>query len=938
MIVFNIMKYYLTLFITGMILLLSSCATKSDIDNLQHQIDGLKSGQIATIENQINSINGSITSLQETDREIKGYITALQNTASELQKSINSADGKIDDLEKALALVNSAIENLKAKDSALEQRISDLKDYVDTQLRGAKDWVSATFATLEQYNGIVSEIGGIKGSISSINTAIEQMESRLNGKITLMKGEIEEAYTKAIGSLESSLKNWVNEQLEGYWTIAETEGKLETLEGNLTQEDESIRGDIGKLRASLDSAKTELTEGYKAAIKKAIDENNGVLDGKLYEAVSGLNTRIDGEVSTINERIGKLEKRVLDLESAVSELLSRIQSLSYIPRYTDGASTMWLKIKSDGNVETRDTLEFRVSPADCADSLVKVWDKAISAEAVSLLTRGAQETVSLQVVSVTGGNGKLSVVLDGSVLGEKFYSGEQQMKAVVIISDGNNERTSEYITMVAKDDPTIPNNIILYTSSDGKTIDPYNTSTDAFGAIIFSNKYESGKGIIVFDGDVTSIGNSAFSYCKRLTSILIPSSVTSIGERAFMGCGRLAAVHIPKSVTHIDDWDQPFSQCWRLASITVDPDNSIYDSRDACNAIIETKSNTLIAGCINTIIPNTITTIISYAFLEIGITSLNIPSSVTCIGEGAFGWCHNLTSITVDPGNTVYDSRDNCKAIIETKSNTLITGCINTVIPNTVTSIGGAAFCNCRGLTTIEIPNSVTSISQSAFSGCTELSSIIVAPDNPVYDSRNNCNAIIETQTNYLFLGFKTTIIPDTVIGIWDSAFENCTLLNKIEIPNSVTFIGEKAFQNCTGLTTIELSNSLSLIGELAFRGCTGLTSIEIPNSVQYIGGLAFLNCRGLTDIVIPGSVQHLGAGAFQNCTGLTSIHCLATIPPDNPSIPFYGNYYNVCGYGVSDFDMFKNTNDCPIYVPAESVDAYKSEWSLFADRIKAIQ
>jgi hypothetical protein len=97
------------------------------------------------------------------------------------------------------------------------------------------------------------------------------------------------------------------------------------------------------------------------------------------------------------------------------------------------------------------------------------------------------------------------------------------------------------------------------------------------------------------------------------------------------------------------------------------------------------------------------------------------------------------------------------------------------------------------------------------------------------------------------------------------------------------------------------------------------------------------VNCSGLTDIVIPGSVQHLGAGAFVNCTGLTSIHCLATIPPDNPSMP-YGDHYYVDGNGVTDSDMFKNTNNCPIYVPAESVDAYKSEWSLFADRIKAIQ
>ena len=168
------MKKYFVILLAGLTLLFASCASNSDIDNLQSQIDDLKSSRIASIESQISSINTSISALQEADREIKGYITALQNTASELQKSINTANGKIDDLQKALALVNTAIETLQAKDAALEKRIDDLKEYVDTQLKNAKDWVSATFATLEQYNGIVSEIGGIRGSISSINTCIIQ--------------------------------------------------------------------------------------------------------------------------------------------------------------------------------------------------------------------------------------------------------------------------------------------------------------------------------------------------------------------------------------------------------------------------------------------------------------------------------------------------------------------------------------------------------------------------------------------------------------------------------------------------------------------------------------------------------------------------------------------------------------------------------------------
>ena len=904
------MNKYLSIILSCFTLLFASCAQQGDIANLQSQIDELKSGRIASIESQISSITASISTLQEADREIKGYITALQNTASELQKSINTANGKIDDLQKALTLVNTAIETLQAKDSALEKKIDDLKEYVDTQLKNTRDWVSATFTTLEQYNGIVSEIGGLRGSISSINSAMEQMESRLNGKIESTKAELESAYTKALGTLETSLKNWVNDQLKGYLTIAETEAKLAALKGRLEKEDESIREDIGKLRSSLDSTRTELTEGYKAAIKKAIDENNGIIDGKISEVVSGLNTRIDNEVSTINKRIDAIEKRIANLETQVSALVSRIQSLTYIPRYTDGASTMWVTIQSDGSTITRDTLEFRVSPADCADSLVKVWDKAITAEAVTLATRAAQETVSLPVVSVSGGKGKLSVVLDGDSLGEKFFTGDQQMKAVVVISDGNNERTSEYVSMVAKDDPKIPNNIILYTSSDGKIITPYGSGIyddiTLFGANLISNEYKNGKGTFLFDGDVTRIGRWAFCYCAELTSFIIPSSVTSIEDFAFSWCKNLTSIDLPDSIKSIGDaftvcfgltaivipnsvtsiGQKAFLQCRHLTSIMVDPTNPVYDSRNDCNAIIETKSNTLITGCNNTIIPDTVTKIGNSAFFNTHITSLIIPSSVISIGEDAFKWCVKLTSIVVDSGNPVYDSRNNCNAIIETKSNTLLLGCMNTIIPNTVTSIAGnaygdfsiagGAFEYCVGLTSIEIPNSVTNIDVSSFWHCDQLVSITVDSGNPVYDSRNNCNAIIETSTNTLVIGCSITIIP-----------------------SSVTSIGAGAFYNCAGLT-----------------------SIAIPSSVTKISDFAFYDCTGLSSIVIPSSVTRIDDRAFRGCTGLSSISLLSTNP------------CNLSSGGIFDY-----TNDCPIYVPAESVEAYKLApgWNRYSDRIQAM-
>ena len=208
-----------------------------------------------------------------------------------------------------------------------------------------------------------------------------------------------------------------------------------------------------------------------------------------------------------------------------------------------------------------------------------------------------------------------------------------------------------------------------------------------------------------------------------------------------------------------------------------------------------------------------------------------------------------------------------------------------------VTSIGFDAFYGCTGLTSITISNSVTSIALGAFFGCAGLTSIIVEDGNKVYDSRSNCNAIIETSTNTLIQGCKTTIIPNSVTSIEHCAFSDCTGLTSITIPNSVTSIGQAAFSGCTGLTSITIPNSVTSIEYCAFSSCTGLTSITIPNSVTSIGKSAFRDCTGLTSITIPNSVTSIGSGAFSGCTGLTSI----TIPNSVTSIE-YGAFSGCTG------------------------------------------
>ena len=175
---------------------------------------------------------------------------------------------------------------------------------------------------------------------------------------------------------------------------------------------------------------------------------------------------------------------------------------------------------------------------------------------------------------------------------------------------------------------------------------------------------------IEIPNSITSIGVTAFVYCSSLTSINMPNSVTNIGYNAFSGCSSLTSVTIPSSVTSIGYssgyYSSPFSDCSSLTSIVVELGNATYDSRNNCNAIIETATNTLIAGCKNTKIPYSVTSIREFAFVDCsGLTSLTLPTSVTSIKEGAFLRCNSLISIDIPKGVTTIGSRafSNCSKL-----------------------------------------------------------------------------------------------------------------------------------------------------------------------------------------------------------------------------------------------------------------------------------
>lgn len=476
-----------------------------------------------------------------------------------------------------------------------------------------------------------------------------------------------------------------------------------------------------------------------------------------------------------------------------------------------------------------------------------------------------------------------------------YYSGSESDRANLVIGSGNNQlQNAVWIYNAA--DIVCGDDLTWSLSSEGTlTIHGSGPMYDFSKAPWYSNRNLILQ-VEIADG-VTSIGEKAFYQCEKLNSITIPETVTSIGNQAFYYCSNLTEIIIPSSVNFIGNG--AFYSCRSITNITI-PEGitSIGDSVfNNCTALT------------SIVIPDTVTSFGNYAFGGCGMISFTIPASVTSIGNCVFSNCRNLSNITISNG---------------------------------VTSIGNEVFTGCSAITSVTIPASVTSIGKGLFYACHELNDLDVDPDNEKYDSREGCNAIIETETNRLIAGCKNTVIPHSVTTIGASAFYGCYEFDHFVIPEGVKIIEREAFSYCNNMRSISIPSSVTQIGSSAFEMCEQLEdvyyagteeewdTIEISGANYYLteAALHFAVARGtcganltwslsengildisgsgpmddfadaapwseykdfMEQVVINDGVTHIGDWAFCDC-GISAV----SIPSSVKSIG--NNAFNGCG------------------------------------------
>lgn len=399
---------------------------------------------------------------------------------------------------------------------------------------------------------------------------------------------------------------------------------------------------------------------------------------------------------------------------------------------------------------------------------------------------------------------------------------------------------------------------------NGRTMDVTRIGEEAFmGSPVTSVDFSQAA-------NLTQIQAKAF-YGLDIADVVLPESLTTLGSDAFSCNDAVQSVEIPSKVT---SYSHSFSRCSSLTEITVDTANRSFASN--AGVLMNDDGDTIYqypAGKTGSYtIPADVDTIASYAFSGSQITRMEITSSVSTIGAGAFSYCDSLSQFTVSSDNRSFAVSSG--VLLSANSTQLVAypaGKAGTEysIPSRVTAVIGSAFAG-SSLQTVTFPSSVDSVGDYAFADSALTSLTLNSGLNDIgVGAFSGCVSLSEAT------------IPSSVTSISESSFEGCTSLRSVTwSATGSASIGISAFEGCTTLSTFAIPDRATTINDRAFYGCTSLAAVSIPDSVTTVGDQAFA-ASGLTEVTVPGC-RSMGDGVFESCRSLGSV----TIADDVAMIP----------------------------------------------------
>ena len=923
-------------------------AQRTYLENLVSSLSTELKGMIGSNTVLINSMNQELQSIKQSQgSQAAGQIAANAQSISELSQKV---------------LLNSGLISANAG------KISNL----ETEIAACKAQASGQVAQLRnEMNELVEQntqlIEANQAAIQANTTAVSQNSVA----IATLRGSVDASLVKKAEDIATNAAG-----------IARNASLISTNTTAISNNASAIAKnseDILRLQGELYTTKTQLTASYKQAIDEAIASSEGNIRGLVASQIASANATVESKIDAANAliqqlsgRIGNVEievnsikqqmsailAEIAQLKSKLAELMGRIQSVSYIPKYADGKACV-----IDGIAE----LDFKVAPKSAVTDIVANWQSVLSVNAVYTITR-AVTFVDMPVLSVEGdgANGVITVKVSATGMSEAFYNGTQSASVALTLTDGNNEINSDYFQLT----PYHPYNEIWYTSSDENIVVP--DSADGFGAKIVSNSYANGKGVIKFDGPVTSVPEMAFGECGTVTSVTLPESVVTIGDGAFSYCSNLAAFYgkfasednkmlvdngvmlafapagvteytIPYNVSAIGFGS--FAGSPVLKKVTIGSNvKSVGDLAFGDCSSLETV--TLAYG---------VTSIGEWAFIGCSqLGKVSIPSSVTSIGREAFCECTGELSINcnipaaaspVSQSNMPFGSSKFTKVIFGLDVTHIGAAAFyqnrylkDVQFGSNVAVIEAAAFRECAALTSVTLPESVNLMYYGVFIDCRNLESVYSkaavppavnkgdgekwaafdgnAPDRKIYVPAASANLYREAD------GWKE--YADAIVGydfekgeiveaqpadeFWYTSIDGSVVSPKTTSDFDANIVSN-TYQNGKGV--IKFDGPVTTIKREAFYENNKLTSVSISDNVTTIESGAFYQCDNLVEVEIGKSITTIGIQVFRYCSKLTKIYCKALVPP--------AIYYQYDRIGSFPF----NENGMKIYVPRESFDLY---------------